>query len=70
MTRDQAQKAVDAAFIDVLVSEYRNLLITGLAAIKPKTSATDEAFRKAMAINLAAHAMASKAVADNPDLKD
>jgi hypothetical protein len=69
MTRDEAQKAVDAAFVDALTGEYKNVLITGLFG-KPPRPGTDEAFREALAINLAAHAMASKAVAENPDLKD
>ena len=70
MTRDQAQKAADAAFADVLAAEYRNLLMTGLAAEPPKTAATEKAFRQALAVNIAAHAMASQAIAANPDLKD
>lgn len=70
MTRDQAQKAIDAAFADVLAGEYRNILIGGLFAEHPSAKSTEEAFRKSMAINLAAHAVASRAVAESTELKD
>jgi hypothetical protein len=69
MTRAEAQKAVDAAFLETLGGEYRNLL-NAVFSEKPTTETTDTAFRKALAMNLAAHKIASRAVAENTDLKD
>ena len=69
MTKAEAQKAVDAAFADTLGGEYRNLL-NAVFSEKPTAETTEHAFRKALALNIAAHAIASRAIADNPDLKD
>lgn len=70
MKRAAAQKAVDAAFLDTLGGEYKNILIGGLFADRPDRQGTETAFRKSLAINLAAHKVASRAVAEISDLED
>ena len=69
MKRADAQKAVDPAFLETLGGEYRNLL-NAVFSEKPTAETTGAAFRKTLALNLGAHAIASRAVAENPDLKD
>ena len=69
MKRADAQKAVDAAFVDTIGGEYRNLLNAVFSA-KPTAETTDAAFRKALALNISAHKVASRAVSENPDLQD
>ena len=69
MNRSEAQKAVDAAFADTIGGEYRNLL-NAVFSEQATTETPEHAFCKALALNIAAHAIASRAIADNPDLKD
>jgi len=70
MKRADAQKAVDVAFAENIAAEYRNILMLDLSADHPDRSAADTQFRKALAINVSAHAMASRAIAESKDLED
>lgn len=70
MKRALAQKAADEAFAENIVLEYRNILMMDLAADHPDRPAADKQFRKALAINIAAHAMASQAISDNTDMEE
>ncbi len=70
MKRKDAQQAVDAAFVATLTLEYSNVLIFNLAMDRPDRPAADEKFRRLLRNNLEAHAIASRAIADNPDLED
>lgn len=70
MKRADAQRAIDAAFVDVIGQEYRNLLMIGLSADRPNRAKVKEQFVRSLAINLEAFAMASDAVRQNPDLED
>lgn len=68
MKRAEAQKAVDAGFADTVGGEYRNLLNDAFS--EHPTETREQAFRKALAINIAAHRIASRAVAEAADLED
>lgn len=70
MKREQLQAALDEAFCDVLKSEYHGALITALAQTAPNLDAVARQFNAAFEINLKAHALASRAIENHPDLKD
>lgn len=69
MKRAKAIEAVDAAFIDTLTQEYKNVLIFELALDRPDRPAADAKFRKVLANNVEAYRMAMRAIAENPDLE-
>lgn len=70
MKRADAQKALEDEAVLVLRAEYRNLLVTPLAADRPQRDAIREKFAAALRINLEALAIGSKSIAANPDLED
>jgi hypothetical protein len=70
LKREQLQAALDEAFCDVLKSEYHGALITALAQTSPNFDAVAKQFSTAFDINLKAHALASRAIAAHPDVKD
>lgn len=70
MKRSLAQRAIDSVFGDVLMMQYRNLLVFGLEAKSPDAQALAEQFSLALTINLEAHAIASKIIATRGDLED
>jgi hypothetical protein len=67
MKRADAQKAVDQAFLDTLSAQYRSNLFND-----PFSGAAtrEEAFRKVLATNIAAHGIASRAIAESKGLED
>lgn len=67
MKRADAQKAVDEAFLDTLSAQYRSNLFNDPFS---GTGTREKAFREVLATNIAAHGIASRAVAESPDLED
>lgn len=70
MKRAEAQKALEDEALQVLRAEYRNLLVTPLAADRPQRESIRDKFNSALRINLEALAMGLKSVASNPDLEE
>ena len=70
MKRTDAAKALADEALLVLRAEYRNLLVTPLAADRPQRDVIRDRFNAGLRINLEALAIGLKAVAEHPDLQD